>query len=140
MSLRVLLVDINLLVFLDRCASALGPDLEVLEDLHAGARGEAPGEMMSVLLASLDSVFDSSVLLDEAILVRDEPVGIEDLLLRIMDDAVCCVLGERYEERLLRFNGEDTGDGSEGREEVCDELHRCGVMFCFVLFCCGVVW
>lgn len=56
----------------------------------------------------------------------DDSLCISDLLLRGVDNAVAGVMGERDDERLLRLDSEGTGDGGEGQEEVCDQLHDCG--------------
>lgn len=64
--------------------------------------------------------------------MRDETLGIDDLLLGFLDDAVCGILGERHQERLLRLDGEDAADDGEGRDEVCNQLHCVGlVLWCW---------
>lgn len=63
--------------------------------------------------------------------MSDDSLGIGDLLLCGVDDAVAGVLGERDDEGLLRLDGEGTADGGEGQEEVCDQLHDC---------CAAVAW
>lgn len=73
-----------------------------------------------------DSPRGPSGLLDYGVLVGDDALCICDLLLCGRDDAVGSVFRERDDEGLLRLDGEDTADGGQGQEEVCDQLHGCG--------------
>lgn len=130
---HVLLVDVDHLILLNRGASTHGPDLQVLEDLLAGARSKAPGDRQDMVsdTTSLGSIQFSRLagcLLDKGVLVRDETLGINDLLLRVLDDAVCGVLGEGHEEGLLRLDGEDAADGGKSQGQVCHQLHCCGLL------------
>lgn len=69
----------------------------------------------------------TSGLLDYGVLVGDDTLCVCDLLLCGCDDAVGGVFRERDDEGLLRLDGEGTADGGQGQEEVCDQLHGCGV-------------
>lgn len=125
------LLDCHGLVLLDRSAAVLCPYLQVVENSLTGARSKAPGRHIVSKLALL-VVFSFSLLgalLDKGVLVRDEPLGRDNPILGFLDDLVFGVLGERYEEGLLRLDGEDAADDGEGRDEVRDESHCCGLGF-----------